>query len=124
MALILVIDDDQHMRRACSRVLEMAGWDVVCAETGDEGLAAVRNATEPIDAMLVDRLMPGMSGVDVLAEIRAINPNLPVIIMTGSATEDSVIELKQMGAFDCLAKPFTPEQLRSILALAVKYSGD
>ena len=107
------------MRKACSRVLEMAGWDVLCAETGDEGLAAVRNATGPIDAMLVDRLMPGMSGTDVLAEMRAINPNLPVIIMTGSATEDSVDELKRKGAFDCLPKPFTPEQLRDILHLAL-----
>jgi len=64
--------------------------------------------------------MPGMSGTEVLAEMRAINPNLPVIIMTGSATEDSVDELKRKGAFDCLPKPFTPEQLREILALAVK----
>lgn len=115
MALVLIIDDDEHMRRACSRVLTKAGWNVICAETGDEGLRAIRNAPEPIDAILLDQLMPGMSGMDVLAEVQAMNPAIPVIIMTGSATDESAAELKSKGAIACLAKPFTPDQLREVI---------
>jgi two-component system, OmpR family, phosphate regulon sensor histidine kinase PhoR len=120
MALILVIDDDPYMRRACSRVLAKAGWNVLCAETGDEGIRVIRNATEPIDAILLDQLMPGMSGMDVLAEGQAMNSAIPIIIMTGSATDESAAELKKKGAFDCLPKPFTPEQLRGVIHQATK----
>jgi DNA-binding NtrC family response regulator len=120
MALILVIDDDQSMRRACFRVLTKSGWAVTCAETGDEGLQAIRNATESIDVILLDQLMPGMSGMDVLAAIQAMNCAIPVIIMTGSATEESSIEIKQKGAFACLPKPFTPDQLREVIYQATK----
>jgi DNA-binding NtrC family response regulator len=119
MARILIIDDDQHMRKACSRVLSKAGWDVACAETGDEGLRTIQNATEPIDAILLDQLMPGMSGMDVLAEVQAMKPSIPVIIMTGSVTDESAAELKKKGAFACLPKPFTPEQLRNIIQESV-----
>jgi len=119
MTRILVIDDDRHMRSACSRVLSKAGWSVVCSETGEEGLKQVKNSAEKIDVVLVDQLMPGMSGMEVLAQIRTINPILPVIIMTGSATDETAAEIRQQGAFDCLAKPFTPEQLRNVITKAV-----
>jgi DNA-binding NtrC family response regulator len=118
MALILIIDDDQHMRRACSRVLSKAGWNVTCAETGDEGIQAIRNAGEPIAAILLDQLMPGMSGMDVLVEVKSMDPAIPVIIMTGSATDESTAELKKKGAIACLPKPFTPEQLRQVIRQA------
>ncbi len=118
MTRILVIDDDRHMRSACLRVLSKAGWSVVCAETGEEGLKQVKNSEEKIDVVLVDQLMPGMSGMEVLAQIRTINPVLPVIIMTGSATDETAAEIRQQGAFDCLAKPFTPEQLRNVITKA------
>jgi DNA-binding NtrC family response regulator len=120
MVRILIIDDDQHMRRACSRALSKAGWEVTCAESGDEGLRAIRNATESIDAILLDQLMPGMSGMDVLVAVRAMNPAIPVVIMTGSATEESSAELREKGAFACLPKPFTPEQLRQLIHQATK----
>ncbi len=118
MIQILVIDDDRHMRTACSRVLSRAGWSVICAESGDAGLRELRNSAQKIDAVLVDQLMPGMCGMEVLAQIRAIDPNLPVILMTGSATDESAVEIKRQGAYDCLAKPFTPEQLRNVIMKA------
>jgi DNA-binding NtrC family response regulator len=115
MARILIIDDDRHMRNACFRVLSKAGWSVVCAETGDEGLKEISNGAEKIDVILLDQLMPGMSGMDVLAQIQAKDPNLPVIISTGSATEETAAELARQGACDCLPKPFTPEELRTVV---------
>ena len=116
-----MIDDDRHMRTACSRVLSMAGWSVVCAESGDEGLQKLRNTEHKVDVVLVDQLMPGMSGMDVLAQTHAIDPHLPVIIMTGSATDESAVEIRKLGAFDCLPKPFTPEQLRNTILSAVSH---
>jgi DNA-binding NtrC family response regulator len=120
MIRILVIDDDRHMRTVCMRALSTAGWLAIGAETGDEGLQQLANTGQKIDAVLLDQLMPGMSGMDTLAQIRSLDPNLPVIIMTGFTTEESVLELKKQGALDCLAKPFTPEQLRDTVRRAVE----
>jgi DNA-binding NtrC family response regulator len=124
MTHILVIDDDRNMRTACSRVLSKAGWTVICAETGEEGLKELRSGAQKIDVVLVDRLMPGLSGEDVLARIHTLDPNLPVIIMTGSATDESTIELKRQGAFDCLGKPFTPAELRNVITRAAGKPSD
>jgi DNA-binding NtrC family response regulator len=125
MIQVLVIDDDRHMRLACMRALTKAGWSAVGAETGDEGLQELRNGINRIDLILLDQLMPGLSGLDTLEQIRNINPDLPVIIMTGYTTEEATRDLKQQGAFDCLCKPFTPEQLREVVrrALGEKASG-
>jgi two-component system, OmpR family, phosphate regulon sensor histidine kinase PhoR len=120
MIHILVIDDDRHMRIACSRVLSKAGWLAICAETGDEGLQQLRIGVQNFDVVLMDQQMPGLMGMDALAKIHAIDPNLPVIIMTGSATDESAIEIIEQGAFDCLPKPFTPEQLRKAILRAVE----
>jgi len=124
MTHILVIDDDRNMRTACSRVLSKTGWTVICAETGEEGLKELRSGEQKIDVVLVDRLMPGLSGEDVLARIHTLDPNLPVIIMTGSATDESTIEQKRQGAFDCLAKPFTPAELRNVITRAAGKPSD
>jgi DNA-binding NtrC family response regulator len=101
------------------RALSKVGWLVVGAETGDEGLRQLRNAAQKIDLVLLDQLMPGMSGTETLSQIRALDPNLPVVIMTGFITDESVLDLRNQGAFECLAKPFTPEQLRALVLRAV-----
>jgi DNA-binding NtrC family response regulator len=63
--------------------------------------------------------MPGITGLEALAEIHSIDPNLPVVIMTGSLTDDDAKAIKSQGAFDCLPKPFTPDQLREMIKKAV-----
>ena len=123
MIRILVIDDDRHMRNACSRVLARSGWEVICAETGEEGFRFIKDSEQQFDVILIDWLMPGgMSGMEFLARTRALVPDLPVILMTGSATSESVAQARKSGAFDCLAKPFIPDQLREIIKNAVKNS--
>jgi len=119
MARILVVDDDPYMRTACARVLAKAGHTVTCAETGDEGLRVIGRSSDRFDAVLLDQLMPGMSGMDTLDAIKAQEPGLPVIIITGSATEETATEILKKGAFDCLPKPFNPEQLRSTVQRAL-----
>jgi two-component system, OmpR family, phosphate regulon sensor histidine kinase PhoR len=117
---IMIIDDDRHMRNACSRILQKAGWSVVCAETGVEALKEISKEPESFAVVLLDQLMPEMSGTDVLAQIKAIDPNLPVIVVTGYSTSESERQLKKEGAFDCLLKPFTPEQLRLLVIKAAR----
>jgi DNA-binding NtrC family response regulator len=118
MMRILIVDDDRHMRSVCSRALSREGWIVFSAESGDEGIKKIRSGGERIDVVLLDQLMPGMSGMEVLAQIRSINPDMRVIIITGSATEESAAELIRNGASDCLPKPFTPEELRTAVKKA------
>jgi len=119
MVQILVVDDDRHMRTACLRALSAAGWAVTGAETGDEALQLLENKTQKPDVVLLDQLMPGISGMETLSRIQELYPGVPVVIMTGFITEESMRDLKRQGAFDCLAKPFTPEQLRNVVRRAL-----
>jgi len=120
MARILVIDDDRYIRSGCARIFQKDGWSVTCADDGDQGLKEILNSPDSYDVILLDLLMPGMSGIEVLAQILAFNPKLPVIIMTGLATADSVTEVVRKGAYGCIAKPFTPDELRTIVRKALK----
>jgi DNA-binding NtrC family response regulator len=122
MARILIIDDDLHMRTACARVLAKAGHMVICAETGNEGLQTLGSSADGFEVVLLDQLMPGMSGMETLAGIKVMAPDLPVIIITGSASEETSAELVDQGACDCLPKPFNPEQLRTAVEKARKWS--
>jgi DNA-binding NtrC family response regulator len=121
MARILVIDDDLHMRTACARVLAKAGHTVTCAETGNEGLMMLGSSAAGFEVVLLDQLMPGMSGMETLAAINAMAPDLPVIIITGSASDETSAEIIGRGACDCLPKPFNPEQLRAAVEKAQKW---
>ena len=119
MARILVIDDDLHMRTACARALSRTGHTVTCADSGDMGLEAIGNGSDGYDAVLLDQLMPGLSGMETLAALKVLKPNLPVIIITRSVTEETAAEILEQGACDCLSKPFNPEQLRTAIKKAL-----
>jgi DNA-binding response OmpR family regulator len=120
MPRVLVIDDDPQMRNVCARVLDKAGWSVACAGDGEDGLKQLTDSPEAFAVILLDQLMPGLDGMDVLARIKAIDPGVPVILITGSATEEYRAEVVKKGAADCLPKPFTPEQLRAATINAVR----
>ncbi len=117
---ILVIDDEQIMRDGASRILSKDGWGVMTATNGQQGLEVIRNRTQEIDVILLDLMMPGMSGMEVLDHIQAINPNLLVIVITGYATVESAVEAMKKGAYDFIPKPFTPDQLRIVVRRALE----
>lgn len=117
---ILVIDDEQIMREGCSRILSKDGWAVLCAENGTKGLEEIKAHSEKIDVILLDLMMPGMSGMEVLDHVRALNPDLLVIVITGYATVESAVEAMKKGAYDFIPKPFTPDQLRIIVRRALE----
>jgi FixJ family two-component response regulator len=117
---ILVIDDEQIMRDGCSRILSRDGWTVISAENGNKGLEEIKARPEKIDVILLDLMMPGMSGMEVLDQVRTIDPNLLVIVITGYATVESAVEAMKKGAYDFIPKPFTPDQLRIVVRRGIE----
>jgi two-component system phosphate regulon sensor histidine kinase PhoR len=117
---ILVIDDEQIMREGCSRILSKDGWAVICSENGKQGLDEIQARSDAIDVILLDLMMPGMSGMEVLDQVRVIDPNLLVIVITGYATVESAVEAMKKGAYDFIPKPFTPDQLRIVVRRALE----
>ena len=106
---VLIIDDDESMRIACSQTLESGGFSVSLAGNGSQALDRVRQ--ESFDVALLDLKMPGMPGMEVLKRLKQESPNTAVIIITGYAAIESAVEAIKLGAYDYLPKPFTPEAL-------------
>jgi PAS domain S-box-containing protein len=119
-AKILVVDDESRIRDACKLVLGEQGFEVSLASDGDQGVAMIQK--EHFDVILVDLMMPGLSGLEVLSFVREKHPHTVVIVITGYATLEHSIEAMKKGAFDFIPKPFTPEQLRTVVAKAIKYN--
>jgi DNA-binding NtrC family response regulator len=116
-ANILVIDDEESMRAGCIQTLAEDGYRVRAVENGRKGLD--RTQKESFDVILLDLKLPGIPGMEVLTRLKENDPNSVVIVITGYATIDSAVEAMKRGAYDFLAKPFTPEALSSIVKRAV-----
>jgi len=117
---ILVIDDEPRIRDACKIVLSDRGFAVSVAADGESGLAMIKE--QHYDIVLVDLMMPTISGFDVLSEIRDRHPDTAVIVITGYATLEHSIEAMKKGAFDFIPKPFTPDQLRAVVEKSLRYT--
>lgn len=117
---ILVIDDEKRIRDACHKILTQAGFEVAVAENGIIGLEMIER--EHFDVILLDLMMPSLSGFDVLARVRALHPDTSIIVISGYATVEHSIEAMKKGAFDFIPKPFSPDQLRVVVAKAIEYT--
>ena len=109
-ANILIIDDDETILDSCTQVLLKTGYSVKGARDGEEGLKLFKS--ESFHVVLLDLKLPGSDGIEVLGHIKTENPETPVIIMTGYASVESAVEAMKQGAFDYMAKPFSPKELR------------
>ncbi len=107
---ILVVDDEPRIRDACRMVLSEEGFEVALAADGNEGVQMIRE--EHFDVILVDLMMPVLSGFEVLSYVRESHPDTVVIVITGYATLEHSINAMKRGAFDFIPKPFTPDPLR------------
>ncbi|GAB6084631.1 sigma-54 dependent transcriptional regulator [Desulfuromonas carbonis] len=116
---IAVVDDDTVIRDGLRRILEGAGYRVETFARGQ--LAIDRFAKKSFDLVLSDLKMPGLNGIEVLKGIRALQPEVPIIIITGYGTVDTAVEAMKNGAVDYIAKPFTPDQLLTKLTLALEH---
>lgn len=117
---ILIIDDEARIRDACTIVLSDKGFDVSAAPDGEQGLQMIKE--KHYDIVLVDLMMPNISGFDVLSEVRSHHPDTVVIVITGYATLEHSIEAMKKGAFDFIPKPFTPDQLRAVVDKSLRYT--
>ena len=117
---ILVIDDEAVIRDSCRRILASDGCEVMTAANGEEGLAAIKGGPGGFAVVLLDLKMPGMDGMAVLEAAREVNPALLVVVITGYATIDSAVEAMKKGAYDFIAKPFTPDQLCVVVNRALE----
>ncbi len=115
---ILLIDDDDSLRRVIEYSLVEAGYQVRAAGSGEEGLRLFEK--DPFDAVITDINMPGMNGMEVLAKVRARDSVLPVIIITAYGTIESAVSAMKQGAFDYITKPFNRDELRMTLDKALR----
>jgi len=109
--MILVIDDDEEILRIVSTMLKRSGFEVVVESNGKDGLARAQQA--PPEVVFLDLMMPGMSGLEVLQQLR-VSPRtsrVPVILLTAKAQDQDVITGYQAGADYYMTKPFTASQL-------------
>jgi two-component system, OmpR family, phosphate regulon sensor histidine kinase PhoR len=117
---ILVVDDEKRIRDGCRKILVQEGFEVATAESGIIGLEMIEY--EHFDIILLDLMMPSLSGFDVLARVRALHPDTTIIVISGYATLEHSIEAMKKGAFDFIPKPFSPEQLRVVVSKAIEYT--
>lgn len=115
---ILVVDDEAIVLESCRRVLEAEGYDVLLASSADEALEAIRN--DPPGLLLADIKMPQHDGVYLIRELRKERQEIPIVLMTGYTTKETVAEAAQIGAATLIAKPFTPDELAETVRRVVE----
>src|SRR5476651_1431392 len=115
---VLVVDDEQNIRRALTIALESMEHEVT--STGNGTLALKELKTSRFDVMLLDLKLSQESGLDVLEEALRISQKLAVVMVTAFASIETAVEAMRRGAFDYLPKPCTPEQVRQVLARVKK----
>jgi len=113
---VLLIDDDASLRRVTEFSLQEDGLAVDAVASAAEALERFEPGT--YDVVVTDVRMPGMSGVDLLGELRRLDPGLPVVLITAFATVELAVEAMRRGAFDYLAKPFSRDALRTAVQRA------
>ena len=113
---VLVVDDEERFRTTLAKLLTAKGMTVSVAGGGEEALEILR--ATPHDSVLLDVKMPGMSGQQTLPEIKKIDPDIEVIILTGHASVDIAAEMIAHGGTDYLLKPYPMEELLDIIHIA------
>jgi len=113
---ILLVEDDQQIVTALTRVLTDEGYDVTHAQDGAKGLSLATK--EPCDLVITDFKLPGVSGIELVRNLHDARPRLPVILMTAHGTTDTAIEATKLGAYDYLLKPFEMPDLLTLVEKA------
>ncbi len=106
---VLIVDDDREIREALAAFFEGAGWRAASAASGPDAISLLTK--DPPDIVISDMRMPGMSGLELNAEIKRLAPDLPVVIVTAHGDIPMAVEATRAGAADFIEKPYDPEQL-------------
>lgn len=109
---ILVVDDEGIVLSSCRRILEAEGFEVLMAPSVQEALAIIEAQSDPVPfILLIDVKMPVHDGMYLMRKVKEIRPELPIIVMSGYPTEETIKTAEAQGAATFIAKPFTPEEL-------------
>lgn len=119
--VILVVDDDASLRRVLEYNLTAAGYRVVAAASGEDGLSLF--ATTRPSLIITDMNMPGISGLQLLASVKERSPETLVIIITAFGSVDIAVEAMKAGAYDYITKPFNRDELQLTVAKALQFTG-
>ncbi len=118
IARILIVDDEDIVLKSCLRILQKLDYEVETVYSGQTALDYLEK--KKYDIVVTDLMMPGMDGMQLLEEIKKRYPDVIVIIFTGFATVETARQALKAGAFDYIPKPFTPDELRTVISNAVK----
>jgi two-component system response regulator AtoC len=111
---LLIVDDEQTIRRLCMTVAESLGFTCLEAESGDAALALLEE--QPVHMVLTDMVMPRMSGLEFLEQVKRTYPRIEVAVMTGHGSVETAVQAMKLGAYDYISKPFSPlDELRLFL---------
>ncbi len=113
---ILIVDDDDALRESLELILSAEGYHVLSADCGEAALDVISESS--VDVVLCDLRMPGLDGFDLIPQISCQMPGTPIILMSAHGTEDLAVEAIRRGAYDYLAKPFQPAEIRLTLRKA------
>jgi two-component system, cell cycle sensor histidine kinase and response regulator CckA len=119
---MLVVDDEDAVREVAARMLSAMGFQVLTAKDGAHGLEIYQNKRDEISGVLLDLTMPRMDGEETFREIRRVNPNAFVLLMSGFNEQDAMARFVGKGLAGFIQKPFTPEQLREKLQAFAKFT--
>lgn len=117
---VLYLDDDEVMMTVASALLARWGYDVTAAHHAAEALALIRARSEGFDLVITDFNMPGMSGIEVLRELRRLRPSLPVILTSGFISEDMLKEAQSAGANGVVRKENLQDELAALISTTLR----
>src|SRR5215475_492772 len=114
---VLIVDDEAEIRESLETLLQLEGYETETAASGEEGLAKLGDRS--FDLVLLDLALPGRSGIEILPEIRALDPQISVIMITAYGTVENAVRAMQSGAANFLQKPWDNEKLLADVRAAV-----
>jgi nitrogen regulation protein NR(I) len=115
---VLVVDDEVNLRKVLAAMLRKEGYEVAVAADGEQALAELEK--NGADVVVTDLVMPKVGGLDLLKNVNATQPDVPVIIITAHGTVDSAVEAIKLGAFDYITKPFEQAEIQAVVAKAAR----
>jgi two-component system, NtrC family, response regulator HydG len=121
MARILVVDDQEMMRDSLAATLVREGHEVIAAGDGAAAVARLQGPTR-FDLVISDLKMPKMTGIELLAEVKRLRPDLPMVLMTAFATVQTAVEAMKLGAYDYIQKPFGGEEIKLLVDRTLEHS--
>lgn len=110
---VLVVDDEPIVLKSCRMVLEAEGWEVTSAGSVPEALSILESLTP--DLLLIDVKMPVYDGMYLMRKVKERKPGIPIIVMSGYPTQETISRAEDLGAAIFLPKPFTPDELAETL---------